>query len=222
MSSPIDYPKGRSASTAVAASGPYSYIGGMGKIRSAWEIALEKTADIQLDKEKYQHDADITKIRRIAGSYLGDDGKDLEETKKELSAFPEKDLKEALALTIVQSLSLPQEEVLDDRFERITELASIASGGSGEVMDLMSQLASFLKQYPLHRKDLVEKMKEQYRPMLEEKEARMSEQYGQPVKLKIENDKDFIELASKNLERLQDQYTKTLDNAKEQLKALLR
>ena len=56
----------------------------MGKIRSAWEIALEKTADIQLDKEKYQHDAKLAKIRKIAGGYLSDDeGKSLEEITKE-------------------------------------------------------------------------------------------------------------------------------------------
>lgn len=193
----------------------------MGKIKSAWEIALEKTADIQLDKEKYQHDADITRIRTIAGSYLADDGKTLEDTRKELSAFDRKEMREALATTIVQSLSLPQEEVLDDRYEKISALADIASGSDPQVKGLIDQLTAFLKQYPMHRKDLIEKMKEQYQPMLEEKEARLSEQYGQPVKLRLENDKDFVELATKNLERLQEQYSKTLDGAKAQLKEML-
>ena len=54
-----------------------------------------------------------------------------------------------------------------------------------------------------------------------EKEAKLSEQYGQPIKLKAENDKEFIELASKNLERLQEQYVKTLDGAKAQLRDML-
>lgn len=193
----------------------------MGKIKSAWEIALEKTADIKLDKEKYQHDADLTKIRTIAGGYLSDDGKSLEETEKELSSFDRKDLKEALSITIIQALSLPQEEVLDDRYEKIAALTAIASNDNAQAKALMDQLTAFLKQYPMHRKELVEKMKEQYQPMLEEKEAKLSEQYGQPVKLRIENDKEFVELASKNLERLQDQYTRTLDGAKEQLKELL-
>ena len=193
----------------------------MGKIKSAWEIALEKTADIQLDKEKYQHDADITKIRMIAGSYLADDGKTLDDVRKDLAAFSSKDVREALSLTIIQALSLPQEEVLDDRFDKVASLSAIASQDDQQVSSLIEQLTAFLKQYPAHRKDLVEKMKEQYQPMLEEKEAKLSQQYGQPVKLRIESDKDFVELAAKNLERLQDQYSKTLDGAKEQLRALL-
>ena len=88
-------------------------------------------------------------------------------------------------------------------------------------MDLMGQITGFLKQYPLHRKDLVEKMKAQYEPMLAEKEERLRAQYGQSVKLKAENDKEFIELATKNLERLQEQYEKSLEGAKDQLRSLL-
>ncbi len=193
----------------------------MGKIRSAWEIALEKTASIELDKERYQHDADVDKARRIAGSYLVAEDKTTEETEKELSQLDGKVVKEALRTTILQSLSLPQEEILDDRYERLTFLASLASGGDPTVMDLMGQITGFLKQYPLHRKDLVEKMKAQYEPMLAEKEERLRAQYGQSVKLKAENDKEFIELATKNLERLQEQYEKSLEGAKDQLRSLL-
>ncbi len=193
----------------------------MGKIRSAWEIALEKTASIELDKERYQHEADVDKARRIAGSYLVAEEKTKEETEKELAQLDGKIVKEALRTTILQSLSLPQEEILDDRYERLTFLASLATGNDPSAMDLMGQITGFLKQYPMHRKDLVEKMKAQYEPMLAEKEERLRAQYGQSIKLKAENDKEFIELATKNLERLQDQYEKSLEGAKDQLKALL-
>ncbi len=193
----------------------------MGKIKSAWEIALEKTADIKLDKDKYQHNADIDNARRIAGSYLVDEDKTKEETEKALLSINKEAVKEALTTTILQSITLPQDEILDDRYERLVFIASLASDNKPEVMDLIGQIVPFLKQYPQHKKDLIEKMKEQYRPMMEEKEARLSQQYGQPVKLRIENDKDFLDMASTNLERLQDQYEKTVADAKEQLKALL-
>ena len=196
-------------------------IGSMGKIKSAWEIALEKTASIELDKERYQHDADVDKARRIAGSYLIDDESSREETEKELSGIDRGIVREALRTTVLQSLSLPQDEILDDRYERLSFLASLASGDDPSVMDLMGQIIGFLRQYPKHRKDLVEKMKVQYEPMLAEKEERLRAQYGQNIKLKAENDKEFIELATKNLERLQDQYEKSLQGAKEQLRSLL-
>ena len=190
----------------------------MGKIRSAWEIALEKTADIQLDKEKYQHDAELARIRKIAGGYLSDDeGKSLEEITKELAAFSATDLREALSITILQSLSLPQEEVLDDRYGKIEALAAIATRDDEQVKELLDQLVGFLKQYPLHRKDLLEKMKAQYKPVLEEKAAQLSKQYGTEIHLNFENDKEFIEAARQNLERLEAQYQATLTNAKKQM-----
>ena len=45
----------------------------MGKIKSAWEIALEKTEGITIDKDKFRHGEDVAKARRIAGSYLTGD-----------------------------------------------------------------------------------------------------------------------------------------------------
>ena len=42
----------------------------MGKIKSAWEIALEKTESIEIDENRIRHNATIDAIRRIAGSYL--------------------------------------------------------------------------------------------------------------------------------------------------------
>ena len=45
----------------------------MGKIRSAWEIALEKTENIQVDREKLKLEEDIKKARRAAGAFLNDE-----------------------------------------------------------------------------------------------------------------------------------------------------
>ena len=42
----------------------------MGKIKSAWEIALEKTEGITIDKEKMKYQSDVEKARKAAGSYM--------------------------------------------------------------------------------------------------------------------------------------------------------
>ena len=46
----------------------------MSKIRSAWEIALEKTEDIVVDKKKMLFDEAVKQVRALAGAYLNDDG----------------------------------------------------------------------------------------------------------------------------------------------------
>ena len=145
----------------------------MGKIKSAWEIALEKTEGITIDKDKFRHGEEVSRARRIAGSYLTGDETDAAKLKKELEAVDPAARKEALTASILSSLSLPQEEVVDGRFEKTKTLASIASDDDPNVMGLVGELSDFLMQYPKHRKDLVEKMKEQFRPVLEEKEAKL-------------------------------------------------
>ena len=48
----------------------------MAKIRSAWEIALEKTENITIDREKLKKDENIKKARILIGAYLNDDEND--------------------------------------------------------------------------------------------------------------------------------------------------
>ena len=64
-------------------------------------------------------------------------------------------------------------------------------------------------------------MKAQYQPVLDEKSAKLSKQYGQEIHLSFEQDKEFMEAASRNLERLEAQYQQTVRNAKSQLKEMI-
>ena len=63
-------------------------------------------------------------------------------------------------------------------------------------------------------------MKAQYQPILDEKSEKLSRQYGTEVKLSFESDKEFMEAARKNLEKLEAQYQATLTNAKAQLREI--
>ena len=192
----------------------------MSRIKSAWEKALERTEGIEIDKDKYRHSEEVNKVRRDAGAFLSDD-KSEEDLRKAISTVEDKSaVKEALELSLLNALTL-SDDTEDGRLEKATVLASIVSSDNPEVMDLVSQLTGFLKQYPASRKELMERMKAQFQPMLEEKEEKLRKQYGQDVHLSLETDKDFLDVASKNLERLEAQYDATLQNAKAQLKEMI-
>ena len=85
----------------------------------------------------------------------------------------------------------------------------------------MGQITAFLKQYPEHQKQLYEQLKEHFRPMLEEKAQQLREKYGQDIPLSLENDKEFVQVANKQLEELRKQYESNLDAAKSQLETIL-
>ena len=194
----------------------------MGKIKSAWEIALERTEGIQMDKDKIKYKADVDSARRAAGRFVSDDEPINEkELRDSLSSLDRKAVKEALIVTAEANLSLPQSEDSDNtRLEKAKTLIAIATDNNPEAIGLSEELEAFLKQYPLHRKDLLEKMKAQYKPILDEKSEKLSKQYGTEVHLSYENDKEFMEAARQNLERLEAQYQATLTNAKKQLASI--
>ncbi len=192
----------------------------MGRIKSAWEIALERTDDIEIDYDRIRRNESLDKIRRAAGSYLVEETADNEDLREKLAEYPIDDLREALSSLVINKLSLPSEEVDDDRYQRLSFIISLIANRE-DTLELFGQIAGFLMQYPMHKKQLIEQMKAQFEPLLREKEAKMKEQYGESIHLSLEQDKEFLEMLKKNLERLDEQYNSTLSEAKEQLKACI-
>ena len=195
----------------------------MSRIKSAWEIALERTQDIEVDKDRLAKEEMTRRARALAGSYLNyDEGVDEESVAKDWEGIRDKEgAREGLRMALMQNLTLPGESVLNDRYERLSFLAGLLSGGNGDVAALMGQITAFLKQYPEHQKQLYEQLKEHFRPMLEEKAQQLREKYGQDIPLSLENDKEFVQVANKQLEELRKQYESNLDAAKSQLETIL-
>lgn len=195
----------------------------MSKIRSAWEIALEKTENIEVDRDKLRREENIRKARSLAGSFLnGDEQMTASDLEKQYAEIEDQSAaREGIKLSLMQNITLSTEEDVTNRYEKLLALASLISKGNAGVMDLMNQIISFLRQYPQHRKQLVEQLKQHFAPMLEQKAAQLKEKYGQDVPLSAENDPEFLKIAQQNLDQLAKQYEDTLKDAKEKLEAVL-
>ena len=195
----------------------------MSKIRSAWEIALEKTENIEVDRDRLRREENIRKARSLAGSFLnGDEQMTASDLEKQYAEIEDQSAaREGIKLSLMQNITLSTEEDVTNRYEKLLALASLISKGNAGVMDLMNQIISFLRQYPQHRKQLVEQLKQHFAPMLEQKAAQLKEKYGQDVPLSAENDPEFLKIAQQNLDQLGKQYEDTLKDAKEKLEAVL-
>jgi hypothetical protein len=192
----------------------------MGKIRSAWEIALERTENIEVDKERLAHNELINKAKAITSLFINGEDKTLEDTVKALYELNDsKAMYEGAIPAILQSITLPIGDEPDQRAGKAKSLMDFISGNNEAVSALTGQIVAFLAQYPEHKKQLIEQLKAQAEPALREKEAKLRETYGDDIHLTLEQDKDFLQLANKNLEHLSEQYNRTLDGAKAQLKS---
>ncbi|MCF0261286.1 MAG: hypothetical protein HUK23_00065 [Sphaerochaetaceae bacterium] len=183
----------------------------MARIKSAWEIALEKTQDIQIDETKYLNDKLTKEGKTLAGSYLNDTDQNLEVLASKFNAYSTADketVKKGIVETIFANISLPSDDLYKLRYSRTCDLVALASNNNAQAMDLMSQIGDFFQQYLDCKADFVNRMQEQIKQAMQTNpESVNSAQYSQ--------------LIQQNLNKMDAQYSGALENTKEQLKQLL-
>ncbi|MBQ0072374.1 MAG: hypothetical protein KBS81_11075 [Spirochaetales bacterium] len=192
----------------------------MGRIKSAWEIALERTESIEVDADKIRHSANIDAIRRIAGAYMLSEDNTEASTREKLASYTPEDLKEGLGQTILNTLVLNLNATESDKDQRACTLLDIALPGDAATMNYLQQIQQHINQYPLHMKQLLQQLKEQFEPRLQEKARMMKEQYGEDVPVSFENDKECQQLVTQYSDKLTAQYQEPLDEAKAMLKVI--
>ncbi|WP_345907419.1 DUF6657 family protein [Sphaerochaeta sp. UBA5849] len=196
----------------------------MAIIKSAWELALEKAENLQVDPVKIKRDLKVKEGRQLAGTFLSDIDATKESTKKQYDAVPVEDkeaFKEGMALTMLSNLALPRSAAFKESFAKVLDLGMILGEGNEQLEQLLGQLEGFFSQYLENQEDLVERLKQQYAPALQQKEAQLRKQYGPNFTLRPEQDPEFMKLLDKQLSQLDDQYTNILTQAKLQIKELL-
>lgn len=193
----------------------------MALLKSAWEIALERTEGIEADSEKIRKELIITEGRKLAGTYLSE----LEDNSSQLeAAFLKAEGEErelltlGLATTVLLNLSLPQSLEYEERMKRIERIVEIFENEESEAVALIGQVSQLMGKYLQARDSLLERAQQQYAPIYEEKRERMMQQYGRAPNTPLTQDPEFIQLLQRNFNQLSSQYQHSLDEVKESLK----
>jgi hypothetical protein len=183
----------------------------MARIKSAWEIALEKTQDIEIDEAKYRSDTLEREGMALAGGYLNNTDQKIDVVAAKFASYSKEDLpivRRGMVGTILSNISLPSDDIYQMRFDRTTDLVNLVTKGDMQAMGLMQQIGDFLKQYIDAKTAFVDRMKEQIQQAMENNpEGVNSAQYSQ--------------LISQNLKKMDAQYGEALENTKQSLKQIL-
>lgn len=193
----------------------------MALIKSAWEIALEKTEGIEADPEKMRRDKLINEGKRVAGTYLTDIESDGQELASAVADAPTNDLpliKRGIASTVLMNIALPQSLEYEERIQKMQKIVKIIDGSDSETIDLMGKIGDFMGKYLEARDSLLERAKQQYQPMFEQKRDQMMQKYGRASGMSMEQDPEFVQFLQKHYAQLNQQYQQVLDQAKDQLK----
>jgi len=187
----------------------------MGKIKSALEIALERTESVKTDKAS----VDLYKARqegkRIANDYLADQAKGLAAALKGQPEDRRKSLCQGILDVLVPQIMLPEDEEGLPRIKAVGE-------GLGLILkdrrfaEMFGQLMQLLDGYLQEVNRLDQGLRQQYAPKLRQKEEEVSRRLGQEVRLDPMQDPEFAVFYNQHMGSLRANYQVPLDQVKEE------
>ena len=191
----------------------------MGKIKSALEIALERTESVISDKGSIGQFEVKQKGKRLANDFLGGTLKSLEEELKKASTDELTSLRQGIFDILVSQITLPAAKEDLKRIETAAQGLTTVIGGKrfGEIAKQMSQI---LNQYLDEAAHYEEALKKQYAPKLRQKEEELSRRMGRHVKLDPFQDPEFSAYFNQNINALKANYSSAVEQVKEEAKQL--
>ena len=177
----------------------------MGKIKSALEIALERTESVKSDKDSIGLFSAKQKGKKLANEFLEGTIKSLEEEIKKESGGAQENLKQGLFDVLVSRITLPAAKDDLKRIETAGQgLAAVISNKQfGEIIKQFNQV---MNQYMNEAAQYEEAIKRQYAPKLRQKEEELSRRVGRPIKIDPFQDPEFVAFYNQHINALKENY----------------
>lgn len=178
----------------------------MGEIKSALELALERTASIPSDREALRRHEAQNDGKRIFARVR--DGEDVN-VAAELANHPAEArawVRQGLFEVARSNMTFPKTESDIEQLDLVeTVLAQIAKDKK-LLTELMGQVRQFFSQYLADRQQLIEQLRKQFEPRIREREKQLAQQYGRAVRLDPASDPEFSKVLQDQIGRLDGQY----------------
>ena len=193
----------------------------MAFIKSALEIALEKTEGIKGDRTALTAAEAKDEGRKLASSFFLNPGMDLAGALKKIPGEKLGAVREGFVSVILANLVLPRGEEDVKAVEPVAAALEVLINDKGRIKTLKAQLAGFFQQWLDDKKQLEEALHQQLGPMLKQKEAQLTRQMGRAVRIDPRSDPDYMKAYNANMGNIENQYAQALNQAKEDIAALL-
>lgn len=195
----------------------------MTHIKSALEIAMERTENVKGDKTTLLMHELKNEGMRLVSEALRDPEK-TENLKKRAESLPGAEGKafmEGVSAALMSNLSLPSGDLFEENLEALRKVFLAVCKDKKRTNYVFDQLKGFIDQFIKNRQQLEENLAAQYEPKLRQKEEELYKRMGAPVHLEAMQDPEFVSLLQENRTKLENHYTEALNQAKDELGKLL-
>ena len=195
----------------------------MTHIKSALEIALERTENVKGDRETLLiHELKNDGMKLVSEALRNHDK--IENLKKKASSMSQKDrtyFMEGVSSALLSNISLPSLDDFEGDLENLKGVFVAVSSDTKKTDYIFDQIKDFLSQFVDNRNQLEENLKIQYEPKLRQKEEDLYKRMGAKVHLEPMQDPEFVSILHENQMKLEERYTQALSQVKTELGRLL-
>ncbi|MDR1211927.1 MAG: hypothetical protein LBK40_06820 [Spirochaetaceae bacterium] len=187
----------------------------MGRIKSALELALERTESVKGDKGSVSNYEAKQQGKKLANAFFENPGLSLQDEIKKAGPDQKEALRQGVFEVLLSQVSLPQ---------AASDMARIEQAGKGlavllphtQFARMYSQFTQALARYLDEADQFEQAIKQQYAPKLRKKEEELARRLGQQVHLDPFQDPEFVAFYNQNMNALKDKYQSLSDQVREQ------
>lgn len=197
----------------------------MGIIKTALEIALEKTETVKSDKSSIDQFDAKQKGKKLANTFLaaGNSGGDinLEEELKKAPDNIKESLRQGIFDVLITQITLPGAKDDEARLERLGKGFSVIIK-SKEFSAMYGQLTQLFARYLQESVQYEQMIRQQYAPKLrqKEKEEEVSRRLGREVRIDPFQDPEFVAFYNQHMNAIKGNYEPVLEQAKTEIKRM--
>jgi hypothetical protein len=191
----------------------------MTRIKSALEIALERTESVQSDKAGISLFEAKQRGKKLANAFLNDPSVSLEEAVKKAPKEEAASLKQGIFDVLVAQITIPGSRDAMKRLEAVGSGLHAVIGDAG-FKTRYRQLIKALSAYLDEADHYTEAIQRQYGPKLRQKEEELSRRLGREVRLDPFQDAEFVTFYNQNMNALKANYEDAAAQVREEARAI--
>jgi hypothetical protein len=191
----------------------------MGIIKTALEIALEKTENVKSNKSNIGQFEARQRGKKLANAFLAGDLSDIADELKKTSENDRESLKQGIFDVFITQIALPSGKEDEKRAEKLGKgLETIIK--SNEFSALYKQLTQILSQYLQETAQYEQMVRQQYAPKLRQKEEELSRRLGREIRIDPLQDPEFIAFFNQHVNAVKSNYEPVVEQAKEEVRKM--
>jgi len=192
----------------------------MGVIKTALEIALEKTETVKSDKTSIDQFEAKQKGKKLANAFLAgeaDLAKEIKNAIEDKKSGLQNSLKQGIFDVLITQIALPAKEADETKLNKVGEGLSVIINNK-EFSEMYNSFLLLVTQYISEASQYDKMIRQQYAPKLRQKEEELSRRMGREVRLDPMQDPEFVAFYNQHLNALKEKYEPVMEQAREAAK----